>query len=254
LAAIPSNNTDPFKALEDDWALVCRQHRRSGVIQRWVAQEPDLAGLRQLADVIPPPGENRTRITAAVTRLHIAGDDTASRTLLQLLVPGMIQLTARWRHKFPGGAIEAAWEVITRAGIYIARLRHRHIRCAPAGYILTSLNRDLLHEAQHEDTHVRLHVPWDDHPDNGSQLAGPSAEDVLSSGPLVRQALDDAVNAGALTPDTAELLWHVLSGDTVTEAAAKTSTPTPTAYTRVARAAAVLARKLHTSTDRGNGR
>jgi hypothetical protein len=124
----------------------------------------------------------------------------------------------------------------------------------PDAHILTSLNRDLLDETQHEHTHPRLHVPWDDHPDNGNQLAAPSAEDVLSSGPLVRQALDDAVHTGALTPDTAELLWHVLTGDTVTEAAAKTSTPTPTAYTHVARAAAVLARKLHSPTDRGSGR
>jgi hypothetical protein len=50
----------PFSKLDADWATLCRRHWRSGAIAHWARQEPVLAGCRRLADVIPPPGVDRT--------------------------------------------------------------------------------------------------------------------------------------------------------------------------------------------------
>lgn len=252
MAANPTNNPLPFDALEQDWTLLCQQHRRSHAVARWSTQEPALAGVRRLAQIVPPPGTDRTPITAAVARLHVQGDDLAGRALLQLLVPGMIRLTARWHRRFPGRSVEAGWEIITRASLYIALLRHRDIRCAPAGYVLTSIARDLAVEARHRHAETQLRVPWADLGDRDTQLANPSAEDVVAAGPLIRDALDQAVNAGDLRSDTAELLWQVLTGMPVPDAAARTRTPTSTAYRHLTRASAVLHRHLHDdTTERG---
>ena len=33
----------PFDALDAEWALLCRRHRRSHVVARWTRQQPVLA-------------------------------------------------------------------------------------------------------------------------------------------------------------------------------------------------------------------
>jgi hypothetical protein len=96
----------PFDALDADWALLCRRHRHSTVVARWARQEPAVATATRLADVIPPPGVDRTATCRALARLTAAGDDLAGRALLQLLLPGLVRLAVRWRPTF--GGISAA--------------------------------------------------------------------------------------------------------------------------------------------------
>jgi hypothetical protein len=232
LAAFTEHTPQPFDALEHDWALTCRQHRRSQIVANWAEAEPALTGLRRLADVIPPPGVDRTPVTAAVARLHVAGDDLATRTLLHLLVPGLIRLTALWRTRLPGGVTEAGWEVITRAGIYIALLRQRDIRCAPAGYVLRSVHRDLVLDAQTEHQHRTATIDLSAVADvpHGHQLVGPSAEDTVCAGPVVRLVLEEAAEVGIIPPDAVELVWLILTGHSAHEAAERTGYSLSTTY------------------------
>jgi hypothetical protein len=85
--------TDPFRKLDVDWAYLCRRHRDSTRVTRWARSEPELTDLGQLADVIPPPGVDRTPRFAALVRLTAGGDELAARALLQLLVPGLVLIT-----------------------------------------------------------------------------------------------------------------------------------------------------------------
>lgn len=41
---IPADNA--FAALDAEWAVLCRRHRRSAVVARWARRETDLAGVR----------------------------------------------------------------------------------------------------------------------------------------------------------------------------------------------------------------
>lgn len=226
---------NPFTALEQDWAMICRRNRRGGVIERWGMQEPALADLLRLADVVPLPGldVDRAPICEAVARLHVAGDDLAGRALLQLLIPGMIRIAARWSTRLSGGVTEACWEVITRSSIYIAGLREGVVDCSPAGYVLQSVHRDLVISDRKENRNraelkhtMLLELP---RPlltgqrrgdDVGSPL--PSAED-LAYGPIaVRSALDDAARRGVLPEHAVPTVWLHLQGVPMREAAERT--------------------------------
>lgn len=240
-------DVQPFETLDREWTLFCRQHRRPNPLVRWRAAEPALAPLQRLSDVIPPTHTDRTPLTNAVARLHIAGDDLAGRVLLQLLVPGMVRLTARWRMLMPGGVSEAGWEILTRAASYIALLRVREIRCVPAGYILRSVHRDLCLQV-HEEQRRQATEAWA--AAAGGQSDIPSAEDIVCSTTGVRDALRDAVNAGVLPADAAGMLWLVLSGCSVNEAAVLTGIPPGSSYRLAARTFAYLHGQLY-STDLG---
>jgi hypothetical protein len=223
------NSAGPFQALEQDWVLVCRRHRRPGAIAGWAEQEHALAGIQRLADVIPSPEVDRAPLCAAVARLHVAGDDLAGRTLLQLLVPGMCRLTALWMNRLPGGVSEAAWEVITRSHLYIEHLRERHIRCSPAGYILRSVHRDLLIDASNAARTVPVAPVWDDDQDDDHPTF-PSAEDVACSGPLFWSALRDAFRASTLPRDSVRTVGLLLSGHSIEEVADRTFNSVASTY------------------------
>ena len=45
----------PFDALDTEWAMLCRRHRRSTVVADWARRQPALGSLARLGDVIPPP-------------------------------------------------------------------------------------------------------------------------------------------------------------------------------------------------------
>jgi hypothetical protein len=246
LAASDNKEPQPFDALDHDWALRCRQHRRSRTVAAWARTEPTLASLRRLADVIPATGVDRTPIAAAITRLHIAGDDLAGRALLQLIVPGLIRLTALWRTRLPGGVREAGWETITRASLYIAWLRQRDIHCAPAGYILRSVHRDLTLDAQteHHGTAGRVDLTPGIEAHHGHRLVVGSAEDAFCGDTVVRLALEDATRAGIIPPDTLEPVWLTLTGQSVPDAFRGTRYSLPTAYRHRAHAFAYLHQQL----------
>src|SRR5215204_3435802 len=99
----------PFDALDAEWALLCRRHRRSTAVARWAQKQPALATATRLADVMPPPGVDRRPYCQALAALAADGDDLAARALLQLLVPGLVRLAAQWRWQLEGMAA-AGWE------------------------------------------------------------------------------------------------------------------------------------------------
>ncbi|MGH9287215.1 MAG: hypothetical protein ACRD0V_02760 [Acidimicrobiales bacterium] len=142
----------PFDALDAEWALLCRRNRRSAVVARWAQQQPVLASLARLDDVIPPPDADRRPYCQALAALAAGGDDLAARALLQLLGRGLVHLAAQWRWQLEG-ITATGWELIARAGIYIARLRTTEVTgTSPAGYCARS-------NATSSTTPVALGVP-----------------------------------------------------------------------------------------------
>jgi hypothetical protein len=133
----------PFDALDAEWATLCWRHRRSTVIAHWGRQHPALASVTRLGDVIPPAGVDRRPYCQALAVLAASGDDLAARALLQLLIPGLVRLAARWRWQLDG-MNAAGWEVIARAGLHIARLADTEITSSIAGWLLRSVERDLV--------------------------------------------------------------------------------------------------------------
>jgi len=227
----------PFAALDREWALLCRRHRHAATVRRWAATEPALACLDRLADLVPPPGVDRREVCAAVARLAARDDPLARRALLQLLVPGLVRLAARWRRQL-GGMDEAGWEVLARASEYVARLGAGTVACSPAGYVLRSVERDLAHAARRRARSDAELVGTPD--DSPSQLAS-SAEHEAFAGPLARWALVDAATRGGLPPATAALVWlQVSEGHSLPECARLTGLPVATAYRLRARSQAAL--------------
>jgi hypothetical protein len=95
---------------------------------------------------LPPPQRchptarvDRTPYCRALARLSVAGDELASRALLQLLVPALLGLPARWRTL--GSLADPDGEVIRRAPVYLSRLNEADIACNPAGWLLWSVLR-----------------------------------------------------------------------------------------------------------------
>jgi hypothetical protein len=208
---------------------LCRRHRRPSAIAHWAQQEAVLAGCRRLADVIPPPGVDRTPYCRALARLSAAGDGLATRALLQLLVPGLLRLAARWRAF--GSLADADGEVISRAALYLARLKETDITCNPAGYVLWSAHRDLLYEtrrasARHE---VRVADP-DDRRIPGRGRASPTAEHTAFTGPLLWSALVDGVRRGVLPELAARVVWLHAAGHAIPGLAQDTGISVPQAY------------------------
>jgi hypothetical protein len=222
---------DPFVALDAEWASLCRHHRRTDVVKRWAKTEPAFKGVSQLADVIAASRVNGPELCEALARLHRAGDELAARVLLQVLVPGLVVLAANWRARL--GSPAAACEVTTRAATFIAQLNKRQIQCRAAGYILRSIQRDLLTQAGRDGRRdAELGAVWADK--RGEEIYGlsPSPEDVVCNGPLgVRSALDSAVRNGLVPAVVARALMLVLCGDySVDEACRATGASLSTVY------------------------
>jgi hypothetical protein len=226
-----------FAALDDDWGRWCRRSRRAEVMARWGRREPALAGLTTLADVVPPPGEDRAELCRAVGRLAAGGDALAARALLQLLVPGLAAVAGRWRWRL-GGTEAAGWEVVARAAEYVARLARADIRCSPAGYVLRSVERDLADAARRR---ARADAELVGTPGDVPGRLALSAEHEAFAGPLARRALVDAASRRGLPLATAALVWlQIGEGHSLPECARRTGLPVATAYRLRARSQAVL--------------
>jgi hypothetical protein len=103
----------------------------------------------------------------------------------------LLRLAARWCAL--GSLAGPYGEVISRAAVYLSRLKEADIACNPAGWLLWSLHRDLLYEfrrssARHE---VRVANP-DDRRVPGRGRTTPTAEQTAFTGPLLWDALVDA--------------------------------------------------------------
>jgi hypothetical protein len=220
----------PFSTLDADWATLCRRHWRSGAIAHWAQQEPVVAGCRRLADVIPPPGVDRTPYCRALARLSIVGDELATRALLQLLVPGLVRLAVRWRTVF-GSLTDAGGEVVSRAAIYIERLKEIDTTCSPAGYVLCSVNRDLIDASRSAAARHEVQVLNVD--DLGAACRGhraPTAEHAAFAGPLLWTALVVGVRRGGLPELAARVVWLHAAGHAIPTLARDAGISVPQAY------------------------
>lgn len=222
----------PFDALDAEWALLCRRHRRTSVVADWARQRPALASAVRLADVIPPAGVDRRSYCDALAALAAAGDDLAARALLQLLVPGLVRLAARWRWQLDG-MTAAGWDVIARAGLHIARLANTEITGSVAGWLLRSVERDLIDDcrrARRTGNDLAVDDPTGDTAPLTSRHQAPSAEDAAFAGPLVWSALSDATRRGALSSESARVVLLHATGHSLPELARRTGTSRATVY------------------------
>ena len=222
----------PFDALDTEWAMLCRRHRRSTVVADWARQQPALASLARLGDVIPPAGVDRRPYCQALAALVAGGDDLAARALLQLLVPGLVRLAARWRWQLEGMSA-AGWEVIARAGLYIARLADTEITGSVAGWLLRSVERDLIDDcrrARRTSDDLAVADPTGDTALLSRHHRAPSAEDAAFAGPLVWSALSDATRRGALSSASARVVLLHAAGHSLPELARRAGTSRASVY------------------------
>jgi Helix-turn-helix domain of resolvase len=221
-----------FDALDAEWTVLCRRHRRSTLVANWAHQQPALAGVTRLADAIPPADVDRRPRCQALATLAGTGDDLAARALLQLLVPGLVRLAVRWRWQLDG-MDAAGWEVIARAGLHIGRLAHTRISGSVAGWLLRSVERDLVDDARRTRRFAEG-LAVDDASGERATLstrhAAPSAEDEALAGPLVWSALADATRRGALSSETARVVVLHAAGHSLPELARRTGTSRATVY------------------------
>jgi DNA-directed RNA polymerase specialized sigma24 family protein len=222
----------PFDALDAEWALLCRRHRRSPAVADWARTQPALASMARLSDAIPPSGVDRRPHCRALADLAAAGDGLAARALLQLLVPGLVRLAARWRWQLEG-MDAAGWEVIARAGLHIARLANTEISGSVAGWLLRSVERDLVDDCQRSQRiadSLALDDPTGDSAPLSRHHQAPSAEDAAFAGPLVWSALADAARRGALSGESARVVVLHAAGHSLPELARRTGTSRATVY------------------------
>lgn len=214
----------PSGVLDAEWVVLCRRHRRSPVVADWARQQPALASLASLSDVIPPVGVDRRPYCQALAALAAAGDDLAARALLQLLLPGLVRLADRWRWQLEG-MDAAVWEVIARAGLHIARLAHTEITGSVAGWILRSVERDLVDDrrrTRRTSRELALEEPTGDTAPFARHHQAPSAEDAAFAGPLVWSALSDATRRGELSAASAQVVLLHATGHSLPQLARRT--------------------------------
>jgi DNA-directed RNA polymerase specialized sigma24 family protein len=222
----------PFDALDAEWATLCWRHRRSTVIAHWGRQHPALASVTRLGDVIPPAGVDRRPYCQALAVLAASGDDLAARALLQLLIPGLVRLAARWRWQLDG-MNAAGWEVIARAGLHIARLADTEITSSIAGWLLRSVERDLVDDrrrARRSRAGLAVDDPTGDTAPLSRHHQAPSAEDAALAGPLVWSALSDATRRGDLSSESARVVLLHAAGHSLPELARRTGTSRASIY------------------------
>jgi DNA-directed RNA polymerase specialized sigma24 family protein len=222
----------PFDALDAEWALLCRRYRRSPVVSNWARQQPALESITRLSDAIPPAGVDRHPYCQALAALAAAGDDLAARALLQLLVPGLVRLAARWRWQLDG-MDAAGWEVIARAGLHIARLPDTEINGSVAGWLLRSVERDLVDDCRRSRRladGLALDDPTGDSAPLSRHHQAPSAEDEAFAGPLVWRALADATRQGGLSSESARVVVLHAAGHSLPELARRTGASRATVY------------------------
>jgi DNA-directed RNA polymerase specialized sigma24 family protein len=213
----------PFDALDAEWALLCRRHRRTAVVVNWARQQPALATMARLDDAIPPAGVDRRPHCKALAALAATGDNLAARALLQLLVPGLVRLAARWRWQLEG-MDAAGWEVIARAGLHIARLADTEITGSVAGWLLRSVERDLVDDcrrARRATDGLAVDDPSGESGPLSRHHQAPSAEDAAFAGPLVWSALSD---------ESARVVVLHAAGHSLPELARRTGTSRATVY------------------------
>jgi hypothetical protein len=194
-----------FDALDREWAVLATSPAIRTALRRWsedpvLACYPDLGVLiRALRGGARDP-EHTNRILTALIR-RAGDDDLAARTMLQALIPGLVNVTKRL-----GGAVideELEAQVLTEA---FDRIRNypleRRPRAIAANVIQDVFGRLCRARSRERDHAVDVPAPLEPSPD-------PSVE--------ICDLVEDAVRAGRLRPCDADLLLSVAVGhDTLT--------------------------------------
>lgn len=156
------------------------------------------------------------------------GQDVA---LLQILVPGLVRLAARRRWQLDGMPA-GGWEAIARAGIYIARLGEFEITGSVAGWLLGSVERDLIDDTRRaRRTAVQLTTdPAGEATALTPHRRAPSAEDAPLAGPLMWSARADATHSGALSNDSARVVLLHAAGHSIPELARRARASTSSVH------------------------
>jgi DNA-directed RNA polymerase specialized sigma24 family protein len=121
----------------------------------------------------------------------------------------------------------AGWEVIARAGIYIARLADTEITGSVAGWLLRSVERDLIDDcrrARRTSGDLAVDDPTGDTAPLTRHHPAPSAEDEAFAGRLVWRALSDATRRGALSSASARVVLLHAAGHSLPELARRIGT------------------------------
>jgi len=233
----PADTTNVFARLDQDWAITCRQHRRTDTLARWAAEEPALAGVTGLDQLAARGQAVPAGHFVAVLRITRTGDPLAARTLLQMIRPGLVNIT---RELYTRRHPHLAAEVITAAWACIYRVQVGTVSIHTAGCLLRSIRRDVLRARLATQPTVSLDAldPADpsnddtnDTPDIGESLAQVVEPAEALAGCLAKAAMDDAVRRGVITQTTADLVWHsAVDQEPVSALAAAAGTPISTAY------------------------
>jgi hypothetical protein len=144
-------------------------------------------------------------------------------------VPGLVRLAARWRTVF--GLTDAGGEVVSRAALYIERLKEIDTTCNPAGYVLCSVHRDLIDASR--SAAARHEVQVLDPDDRGARGRGhraPNTENMAFAGPLLWAALVDGVRRGVLPELAARVVWLHAAGHAIPALARDAGISVPQAY------------------------
>jgi hypothetical protein len=251
---------DPFAALDIDWVALCRRRRHDADVVRWASAEPALAGRLRLADVIPPPGVDRTPRFGALARLTARGDALAARALLQLLVPGLVRLANRLdsTQATAGAVVSAAW-------YHIARIQAGDVECRTPGLVLRSVRRDVIYTPERRRRRRELPTSFDPGADASarspavSRAPGPrvvslaaqrSAEEAAWAEHL---AIVDAARSAALSAPASRMLWETAMGVSNVSAVARHSgISVPAAHRLRARAFEAVRKRSPRPLDTGD--
>lgn len=191
------------EALDRDWRVNFEQsHDGACNVRRWARTEPALQGLADLGAVLEArrDPERSTAVLAALARLAPA-DATAARTLLQALLPGLVDLALRQFSSEPDAfeeLVSLAWERI--------RTYPSNRRGGVAGNVLLDVRKRYI-AAQNPNGWAEVPVAEPDR-----SLTAPSAEHVVLVGMALREFFV-SVDTGLITGRAFDMIVRTRIGD-----------------------------------------
>lgn len=196
-----------FTALDQEWAALSRSARARRTVTSW-SDDPALEGFDDPAAIVAALRAGR-RDPAAANRV-LAGlarrapfDDLAARTLLQALIPGLVNVAKRIGRGIIDEELEA--QVLTEA---VDRIRNYPLERRPRA-IAANVTMDVFHRASR---HAAATMQLIDEPIAADPADDPSAE--------VCAIVQDALDRGRIRPVDADLLLSIAVGhDTITSRA-----------------------------------
>jgi DNA-directed RNA polymerase specialized sigma24 family protein len=117
--------------------------------------------------------------------------------------------------------------------MYIARLGTTDITSSVAGWLLRSIERDLIDDsrrARRSRCDLAVDDPLGDNAPLSRHYLAPSAEDAAFAGPLVWGALADATRRGAVSTASARVVLLHAAGHSVPELARRAGTSPASVY------------------------